>query len=302
MDASTKAMSNQNDRIQEVGVHRYHAAEGWSSQPDCLAVEEPMEIRLGFGPSKERQHQNISVTMRTPGDDFDLAAGFLLTEGLIQEPKDIADIQFCGPPAPHRATSNIVRIELPDGAEPELGSLQRHFFMSSSCGLCGKASLDALTVQGLKAPPAKSPIVRMSLLMDLPERLRAAQQIFDRTGGLHAAGLFNPQGDLKYLREDVGRHNAVDKLAGAFLRDGIAAPLIDTILVLSGRISFELLQKALVMGCSIIVAVGAPSSLAVQMAERFGLTLVGFVRDGRCNVYAGAHRILDEAKPAASTS
>jgi FdhD protein len=257
---------------------------------DTLAVEEPMEIRIGHGPADARAAQSLSVTMRTPGNDFELAAGFLFTEGILASRDQVTDIQFCGPPAPGRETSNIVRVELDNGVQLDMGKLQRHFFTTSSCGICGKASLDALEVQGLQDVSGNAFRIDGSIVHELPARLRESQPVFDSTGGLHAAGLVDASGAIVEVREDVGRHNAVDKLIGRRFLDG-GTPLGDHGMVVSGRASFEILQKALVAGLPLIVAVGAPSSLAVGMAERFGMTLVGFASADRFNIYTGAERI-----------
>ena len=269
---------------------------------DSLAIEEPLEIQLTYGPSNSRQTRSISVTMRTPGDDFDLAAGFLMTEGVIRDANDVEQITYAGDlliegtPFPeamdvHKLGSkrNIVRVDLASDVEVNLGSLQRNFYTTSSCGICGKASLLALRTV---CPPRATNNFRMEaeLLYRLPERLRASQSVFDRTGGLHGAWLFDSTGTLLALREDVGRHNAVDKLIGSeFLAD--RTPLRDRMLLLSGRASFELLQKALMGGLPMVAAVGAPSSLAVQVAKEFDITLVGFLRSGHFNIYHGNERI-----------
>lgn len=269
---------------------------------DSLAIEEPLEIQLTYGPSSSRQVRSISVTMRTPGDDFDLAAGFLMTEGVIRDANDIEQIMYAGEsssestPIPQTmdvlklgSRQNTVRVDLAAEVEVSLGSLQRNFYTTSSCGICGKASLLALRTV---CPPRATNDFRIDaqLLYRLPERLRASQGVFDRTGGLHGAGLFDSAGNLLALREDVGRHNAVDKLIGSeFLAD--RTPLRDRLLLLSGRASFELLQKALMGGIPMVAAVGAPSSLAVQVAKEFDITLVGFLREGHFNIYHGSERI-----------
>ena len=269
---------------------------------DQLAIEEPLEIQLQFGPSSSRQTSSISVTMRTPGDDFDLAAGFLMTEGVVRHANDIEHITYANHPVSESAQfplvvdatkpgskRNIVRVELATHVEVGLASLQRNFYTTSSCGICGKASLLALRTV---CPPRASNkfTVDAQLLYLLPGRLRASQGVFDRTGGLHGAGLFDSAGNLLALREDVGRHNAVDKLIGSeFLADG--TPLRERILLLSGRASFELLQKALMGGIPMVAAVGAPSSLAVDVAKEFDITLVGFLRENHFNIYHGSERI-----------
>ncbi len=241
---------------------------GREDAEDAVVVEEPLEIRLGEKP--------VSVTLRTPGDDFDLAAGFLFSESILRDSADIDSIRHWGSP-------NVVRVDLREGVQVDTQRLQRHFYSTSSCGVCGKVSIDALRVQTsaivseLRVPP--------DVIVTLPEKLRAQQKAFDATGGIHAAGIFTADGTLLRLREDVGRHNAVDKVIGSFFREGVA--LDQHILVVSSRTSFEIVQKAIVARVPILAAVGAPSSLAVELAREFNLTLLGFVRDGRFNVYAG---------------
>ncbi len=269
---------------------------------DSLAIEQPLEIQLAYGPSNSRQTRSISVTMRTPGNDFDLAAGFLMTEGVVRDANDIEQISYAGDsfskgyripqnmdPLQLGSRQNMVRVDLAPDVAVNLGSLQRNFYTTSSCGICGKASLLALRTV---CPPRATNNFRVDaqLLYRLPERLRAFQGVFDRTGGLHGAGLFDSAGNLLALREDVGRHNAVDKLIGAeFLAD--RTPLRERLLLLSGRASFELMQKALMGGLQMVGAVGAPSSLAVQVAKEFDITLVGFLREGRFNIYHGSENI-----------
>jgi FdhD protein len=277
---------------------------GRTSQPelDQLAIEAPLEIQLTYGPSDSRQTRSISVTMRTPGHDFELAAGFLMTEGVIQDANDIEQITYTGHPfredehSPQTmealklgSRQNIVRVELATDVEVSLGTLQRNFYTTSSCGICGKASLLALrTVCPSRA--MNNFRVDAQLLYLLPGLLRKSQGVFDRTGGLHGAGLFDSTGNLLAVQEDVGRHNAVDKLIGReFLGD--RTPLRDRLLLLSGRASFELLQKALMGGLPMVAAVGAPSSLAVQVAKEFDITLVGFLKEGHFNIYHGGDRI-----------
>lgn len=245
-----------------------------SRQPDTLVVEEPMEIRVG-------QH-SISVTMRTPGHDFELAAGFLFTEGVIRDRIAIERIAYCtGADAQHY---NIVTVHLRPGVPFDPAKCSRHVYSTSSCGICGKASLEQVRA-ALPAKPLPPFVPTDDQLLSLPEKLRQAQVIFGKTGGLHAAALFDAAGNLRLLREDVGRHNAVDKVVGALLLEN-ALPVAETILVVSGRASFELVQKALLAGIPALAAVGAPSSLAVELAREFGLTLIGFLRDDRFNLYS----------------
>jgi FdhD protein len=254
-----------------------------TTRRDRLATEEPLEIRAA-GPGQDPI--SVAVTMRTPGDDWELAAGFLVTEGLLTSREEIAEIRYCGLEVPEQQRFNVVTVHL---RRPfDLGSLQRNFYATSSCGVCGKASIDQLEVRC--APLPDGPVVPRSVVAGLPETLRAGQRAFDETGGLHAAGLFTTAGELVLSREDVGRHNAVDKLVGhLFLED--ALPAHERIGLLSGRASFELVQKAAVAGIPILCAVSAPSTLAVDTAARLGMTLVGFLRGGRFNVYTSPERL-----------
>jgi FdhD protein len=253
---------------------------------DYVATEEPLEIRLSVGGRAE----TVAVTMRTPGADFELAAGWLFSEGVLGAADSIRRITYCTDPgidADQRF--NIVNVELASGVAPDLAPLERHFHITSACGVCGKATLESLRLRGMQ-PVAPGPMVDRVVISTLPEKLRAAQGLFDSTGGLHAAGLFDAGGALLAAREDVGRHNAVDKLIGrAVLEQSI--PLRERILLVSGRSSFEIMQKAAAAGISVVCAVSAPSSLAVQVAEEFGQTLIGFLRGHRFNVYAGRERL-----------
>jgi FdhD protein len=257
---------------------------------DELAVEEPLEIRLGYSDGGQRVQRSISITMRTPGADAELAAGFLFSESIVQGPGEIASVRPCGPAVGTLRLHNVIRVELGADVPVDLKRLERHFYTTSSCGVCGKTSLEALHVGVASEFPGAEPFLSMETVHRLPLQLRAAQAVFDHTGGLHGAGLFSTDGVLLGLREDVGRHNAVDKLIGAELLAG-RLPLADRIIVVSGRASFELVQKALRAGIPILVAVGAPSSLAVELARRFQMTLIGFARDGAFNVYCGAERL-----------
>ncbi|MEU8540534.1 formate dehydrogenase accessory sulfurtransferase FdhD [Streptomyces sp. NPDC048717] len=255
-----------------------------STRPDTLVAEEPLEIRLNGRP--------IAITMRTPGDDFALAAGFLVSEGVLAAASDVRNIVYCaGAKDDGTNTYNVVDVRLaPDVPVPDI-TLERNVYTTSSCGLCGKASLDAVRTTA-RFPIADTPPLRLSpaLLAALPDRLREAQRVFDRTGGLHAAALFSEDGELLDVREDVGRHNAVDKVVGRALTEG-RLPLARAVLLVSGRASFELAQKAVMAGIPVLAAVSAPSSLAVDLAAETGLTLVGFLRGQDMNVYAGEHRI-----------
>jgi FdhD protein len=273
----------------EATIWRFEKDASASRQNDSLAVEEPLEIRLGFYENGKPVHRAISITMRTPGNDFELAAGFLFTEGIVKSPDEIADIKFCGAETSESAT-NTVRVDLRKGIAVDLEKLKRHFYTSSSCGVCGKSSIAALNTGAKKLEAKEHPVFAAALIHNLPETARAAQSVFASTGGLHAAALFDENGRLEILREDVGRHNAVDKLIGAKFLAG-ELPIADKILLVSGRASFELIQKAVMAQIPVLAAVGAPSSLAVESAKEFGMTLLGFVRDNRFNIYAGTERI-----------
>jgi FdhD protein len=264
-----------------------HQPSGTSEKTDLVAVEEPLEIRLGFGPADQREQRSLAVTMRTPGHDFELAAGFLFTEGIVQSFSQIENIRYCENLGKQEA-NNVVRVELNSSLTPDFQKLQRNFYTTSSCGVCGKSSIEAVTVQC--TPVTTNWSVSARLIQSLPDKLREAQHVFEHTGGLHASGLFDPQGSLILLREDVGRHNALDKVIGAMLFKE-ATPLSNFILVVSGRASFELVQKAAVAGIPVLVAVGAPSSLAVNLAQTSGITLIGFAREERFNIYTHPHRI-----------
>jgi FdhD protein len=249
-------------------------------RPDALAGEEPMEIRLNGTP--------VSVTMRTPGHDFELALGFTTTEGIVRHPTEVQAIRYCV--GEEVQEFNVVDVRLVDGRRQPPDELRRHVYTTSSCGLCGTASIDAVRKQ---VPDVSDDPLRMGpdVLAELPERLRAAQRVFDRTGGLHAAAVFDPDGRLVCLREDVGRHNAVDKVIGWAAMER-RLPLRGHVLMVSGRVAFEIAQKALVAGLPMIAAVSAPSSLAVSLAESSGMTLVGFLRGTSMNVYSGPERVV----------
>ena len=252
---------------------------------DSLAVEEPLEIRLGIG----KAHRAISITMRTPGNDAELAAGFLFTEGILQSKDQITAIKHCGK---FPNNQNTIRVDLAEDTTIDFKKLERNFYTTSSCGVCGKSSLEALNVAGAKRiEGTKFPPITTETVHELPEKLRQAQSVFDKTGGLHAAAIFDFDGNLIDLREDVGRHNALDKLIGVQFLAG-QLPLADKILFLSGRASFELIQKAVMAQIPVICAVGAPSSLAVEAAKNFNLTLLGFVRERRFNIYCGGENII----------
>jgi FdhD protein len=262
--------------------------DGWTEGDDVLAAEEPMEIRLLTEADQWKTAQSIAITMRTPGDDFELALGFLHGEGIIGSREDVLDVSYCLDETEEQRL-NIVTVTLRPGLAIDLSRLDRHFYTTSSCGVCGKAALDALDMQGYASVPNGTQ-VRAEVIRTLPATLRQKQAVFRQTGGLHAAGLVDLDGNLLDLREDVGRHNALDKLIGYQLMRG-HDDLRDRVLLLSGRASFELLQKALVARIPIVAAVGAPSSLAVQLAEEFNVTLAGFVRSDGFNIYTGQERI-----------
>lgn len=260
-----------------------------SAHPDLLAVEEPLEMRLGYGLNQQRQQKSISVTMRTPGNDFELALGFLFTEGIIKSTEEILQIKYCTDANTIENQFNIVRVELHENSDIDFVKLQRNFYTTSSCGVCGKASIDAIhTLCDMQQNNTFT--VTNATLFGLPDTLRKTQNVFEHTGGLHACALFNNKGELQLSREDVGRHNALDKLIGAALGSN-QIPLSDSILLLSGRASFELIQKAAMAGIPIVAAVGAPSSLAVQLAQELNITLVGFLREQRFNIYSVPERI-----------
>ena len=259
-------------------IWRWRTGEAMRADTDALAVEEPLEVRV--------RGKAVSVTMRTPGRDEELAVGFLLAEGIIREQADVARVDPCA----RTEHGNVINVFLAPHVAVDWDRLTRHVFASSSCGLCGKASIESVFCQ---FPPVHTKItVSADVLQSLPEQLRAAQDTFGQTGGLHAAALFNAEGELQVLREDVGRHNAVDKVLGHALRRG-TLPLSDCIMMVSGRASFEIMQKALAGGVPIVAAVSAPSSLAVDFARDSEQTLVGFLRPGRMNVYANPQRIRE---------
>jgi FdhD protein len=283
-----KTVAANNAQTRTIFVHRYTSDAFTNEETDALAVEEPLEIRLGSPENGKNTHRAVSITMRTPGNDFELAAGFLFTEGILENKNQIAAINHCGK-FPDR--QNTVRLDLTADTKIDFKKLARNFYTTSSCGVCGKSSLEALATGAAPIQPIDFPKIGADVIHRMPEKLRQSQNIFDQTGGLHAAALFDAAGNLIALREDVGRHNAVDKLIGANFLAG-ALPLADKILFLSGRASFELVQKAVMARIPVIAAVGAPSSLAVEAAREFNVTLAGFVRENRFNVYCGAERII----------
>ena len=264
----------------------FEAGRPAARRTDNLATEEPMETRVVAGGST----QTVAVTMRTPGADFELAAGFLYGEGVICSGAEVARITYCvDPEVDADQRYNIVNVAL-RGPAPDMREMERHFYTSSACGVCGKASIDSVRVRRPGGDLAAGPLVSAETLRGLPEKLRAGQGLFDSTGGLHAAALFTAAGELEVLREDVGRHNAVDKVVGWGLLNH-RLPFSDRVLAVSGRTSYEILQKAVAAGIPVVAAISAPSSLAVDVAREFGLTLVGFMRGSRFNVYTGEERI-----------
>ncbi|MEH0155552.1 formate dehydrogenase accessory sulfurtransferase FdhD [Limibacter armeniacum] len=273
----------ENTSTRQITIDRYNGVSS-THFSDILSVEEPLEIRVHYGTSSNRQQKNISVTMRTPGNDPELAAGFLFTEGIISSYSEVKDI-YHGGMACQLQKENIIIIELSEDAIPNLMQTDRNFYTTSSCGVCGKSSIQSIrTISPFfqaKRPELNIPV---HVLYQLPKQLKAAQSGFSKTGGIHAAGLFTLDGKPLFIREDVGRHNALDKLIGTALKCNLL-PLNRHILLLSGRASFELIQKAAMAGISIVAAIGAPSSLAVELAVEFNITLIGFLKEDRFNIY-----------------
>lgn len=257
-------------------VTRHRAGEPAEHIEDALAIEEPLEIRV--------EGRSVAITMRTPGHDEELAMGFLATEGVLRGPDDVLDLDICS--ARDDGPGNIIDVRLRDASTVDLDQLSRHVFTSSSCGLCGKATIDAVRDHHDAIPAGQALRSTLLTLLSLPAKLHAAQTTFQATGGLHAAALFHGNGDLVVVREDVGRHNAVDKVFGRLLLDRLDPAILG--LLVSGRIAFEIVQKALASRVGLIAGISAPTSLAVDLAQNSGQTLVGFLRDKRCNVYAGS--------------
>jgi FdhD protein len=268
------------DRSLAIDAQRIGASE---QRLDVVAIEEPLEIRVGR-PGEPGVGHALTVTMRTPGHDRELAIGFLHGEGIVREPGDVVDARHCGP------SGNVLRVDLRADLAFDPASLSRNFYTTSSCGVCGKTSIEAVTASAGLRRVGSGPIVRSDVLDRLAPALVAAQAQFARTGGVHGVGLFDAEGTLLDLREDVGRHNAMDKLVGAALQSG-ELPWTDRLMLLSGRASFELLQKAMLAGAPVVAAIGAPSTLAVELAESAGITLVAFLRPGSFNVYSHGRRI-----------
>jgi FdhD protein len=257
---------------------------------DDVAVEEPLEIQISSCSADGSAAKSVSITMRTPGADHELALGFLFTEGIIHSADQVLSVRHCGDADPDSGLRNIVRVDIDPDVDLQLDRLERHFYTTSSCGVCGKASLDALRVTGLSSLAAQQTLFSAQTLIDMPAKVRELQPLFSKTGGLHAAAIFGSDSEIAIVMEDVGRHNATDKAIGTlFVADKL--PAHDLALLVSGRASFELVQKALVAGIPLLAAVGAPSSLAIQTAKEFDMTLIGFLRDGTFNIYAGGERI-----------
>ncbi len=275
--------------VQPIEVIRV-GAQSTESKPDLVVSEEPLEIRIGHGQEDKREQFSVSVTMRTPGNDEALCLGFLFTEGIINTMDEVTSVKYCEDLGRAEGMENLMRVELKPSVSISDEQFKRNFYTTSSCGVCGKASIDSIKVS---CQPLSEEKIQVSkeVLFGLSESLRSSQDVFKHTGGLHASGLFDTQGTLIAHQEDVGRHNALDKLIGTgLIKDTL--PFSEAVLVLSGRISFELVQKALRAGIQIIAAVGAPSSLAVSLAEEFGMTLVGFLKNDRFNVYSGKERVV----------
>jgi len=269
--------------LSEIGI------DGRQHRTDHVAVEEPLEIQLCYPAAAGSAAKSISITMRTPGDDTDLARGFLYTESIIRRAADIASVLPVGP-VTDCGHQNVIRVELAPGVTVDIDRLQRHFYTTSSCGVCGKTSLDALKAVGQSSLKDNRTRFSRSILVGMPDKLREQQAVFESTGGLHAAAAFTAHGEIVVVREDVGRHNAVDKVIGALLAED-RLPATEYGLLVSGRASFELMQKTLVAGMPLLAAVSAPSSLSVQLADEFGMTLIGFLRGDQFNIYAGADRV-----------
>ena len=274
--------------VTPISIHKVSIDNIAYEQPDLLAIEEPLEIRLGFGPIEERQQRSLTVTMRTPGHDEELATGYLFAEGIIRDTDDMVSCRHCVQDAAKQG--NVLRIELNPNLVVDWALLERHTYRSSSCGVCGKTSIEAIQAACPTPIGDNSFWVGSDIIQALPARVMQVQRAFAFTGGVHAAALFDANGAVSLVREDVGRHNALDKLMGAALWKG-QMPLTNSGVFLSGRIGFELVQKAWMAGVPILAAVGAPTSLAVELAKEAGITLIGFVRNERFNIYSGFDRV-----------
>lgn len=275
--------------VKQVNIKRVYS-NSIKELPDVLAIEEPLEIRIAHSENGETVEKNISVTMRTPGHDLELVLGFLFTEGIVNSEFDIDKIKHCETVEKEEERGNVVKVSLRKDLEFDMDKLDRHFYTSSSCGVCGKSSIESVS-QNCSPLPTGNLKIPFETIASLPQQLELSQTVFKHTGGIHATGLFDKNGELLLMREDVGRHNALDKIAGASLFNH-AVPLSDKIMLVSGRTSFELVQKAVMLGVPILCAVGAPSSLAYNLAKENNLTLIGFLKEDRFNVYCGEERIL----------
>lgn len=277
------------EKVKPVNILRSEER-GSESATDLLVIEEPLEIRVGYGPENNRQQHALTVTMRTPGDDEHLSLGFLFTEAIISSTSQVLSAKYCRNVTQEDGGNNVMRVELKPKVKYNPADYTRNFYTNSSCGVCGKASIEQVQVECV--PIHNEQHIKKALISKLPGKLLEAQDVFKHTGGVHACGLFDQQGKLKVHKEDVGRHNALDKLIGLLLINN-NLPADEAILMLSGRISFELVQKAVKAGIAIIAAVGAPSSLAVELAEKLGVTLIGFIKEDRFNVYTNTQRIIE---------
>lgn len=273
-----------NGQVEHISIQKINALE-ITEADDQVAVEEPLEIQLAYSTATGRLQKNIAVTMRTPGNDEELAAGFLFTEGIIKNKEAIQEIKQ------HSFDENRALVTLNENIQPDLANVSRNFYSTSSCGICGKASIEAIRTISYYGHEKDTIFINASVLCHLQDNLKKHQVVFENTGGIHASALFSPEGNFIMLREDVGRHNALDKIIGAALIGG-QLPLSNYILFLSGRASFELVQKAVMADIKIIAAVGAPSSLAVELAKEAGITLIGFLRNNRFNIYSGQQGII----------
>lgn len=271
-----------------LSIKRY-GPDKFSEELDVVAVEEPLEIRLGFGAENTREQKSLSITMRTPGHDFELVLGFLFTEGIIAGMDDVRHIEYCTDQFGEKC-QNIVRVEIRPEIRLDWEQFQRHFYTNSSCGICGKASIESLEQMHLSESKSEVTIGAKSIL-GLIDKMREAQGVFEHTGGLHAAAIFDANGNLIYSREDIGRHNALDKVIGAALFKNLL-PLDENLVMLSGRSCFELIQKSIAASIPIVVSVGAPSSLAVETATKFGISLIGFTKRQSFNIYSKSERII----------
>jgi len=275
--------------IKDIYIRKVNGAES-SFYSDILSIEEPLEIRISYGSEDKKTHKNISVTMRTPGNDFDLAIGFLFTEGIISSFQNIKKVYHSQKECLSQK-KNVVQVDLVDNFVPHLQQSDRNFYTTSSCGVCGKSSIESIkTVSSFKHLENSKLSLSTDVLYELPKKIKKAQSSFALTGGIHASALFTIEGELVFLQEDVGRHNALDKLIGRALANNLL-PLNSYILLLSGRASFELIQKAAMAGISIVVAIGAPSSLAVELAIEFDITLLGFLKEDRFNIYNSSNQV-----------